>query len=136
MRAMSLESTQVPSHVVSIDFSLPYLIRATGIQAPNAKRRIWAIHNTIAALAGRWRPKLPLDAVQELRLCESTCLALLDWMDIEHTDDPVALDLLTVYASGVLTDEGIPLGWVRLLVKSGTAPASLLTPLVEGGTPT
>lgn len=113
---------EVPTHVVpelvSLDVKLEWLISATGLRATTAAgRRLNALENVLTNLARRWRDHLvPIRPAVELRMSEDTCLRLLAWADAEGTGDPKTLDRLTTYASGALTDEGVPTGWVRLRV--------------------
>lgn len=107
---------------VSMDVSLEWLISATGLQLCSiAGRRLNAAENVIAGLARRWRSDMtPIRPADELRMSHETSRRLTAWVcqHTEATDDPKTVARLTTYASGALTDENVPDGWIRLISLS------------------
>jgi hypothetical protein len=106
--------------IAAIEVDLEYLIRATGLQSCISKRRLNGLENTLAALSIKWRPQIyvPIDPARELRMNAQTARRWLAWADEQQTHDPATLARLSVYASGVVLDEGVAAGWVQLRIIS------------------
>ena len=96
-----------------LEFSLTFILAKVGIEQPFAHRRLNAFENTLANLASKWRPRLPLSPAQEIRMCGETRDALLAWIEAEEEGKGHTLNRLAVYAAAV-TDDSVPEGWVRL----------------------
>jgi hypothetical protein len=97
---------------VHLEFTLDYLIRRAGISVTPAGRRLDDFERTIARLARSWRPDRPIAPARELRMADETRDALVAW--VEGDDVSSAIERLGVYASGAVSDESVPEGWVRL----------------------
>jgi hypothetical protein len=99
---------------VHLEFTLHYLIERAEITTPRAEHRLDDFEGTIAALARRWRPERPLAPARELRMADETREAFLEWVESEDPSQGHTLERLAVYASGAVTDDTVPEGWVRL----------------------
>lgn len=100
---------------VHLEFSLLYLIQRSGASAPRADQRLNGFEHAIATLARRWRPERPLSPARELRMADETRDALLAWVEGTGAGEKShTLERLGVYASGAVTDDSVPEGWVRL----------------------
>jgi hypothetical protein len=108
---------------VHLEFTLDYLIRRTSATAAPAARRLDSFEHTIARLARSWRPDRPIAPARELRMADETCDALVAWMEGDDLAAPdAALERLGVYASGAVTDDSVPEGWVRLRLDATVRP--------------
>ena len=106
---------------VHLEFTLDFLIRRTGASAAPAGRRLEDFERTIARLARSWRPDRPIAPARELRMADETCDALVAWVEGDGADAPdVPVERLGVYASGAVTDDSVPEGWVRLRLDGMT----------------
>jgi hypothetical protein len=100
---------------VHLEFPLHYLIQRSGVTTSPADHRLDGFENAIAALARRWRPERPLSPARELRMADETREALMAWVEGSAvTDRHHMLERLGVYASGAVTDDSVPEGWVRI----------------------
>jgi hypothetical protein len=99
---------------VHLEFTLDYLIQRSGAAAAEAGHRLDGFERTIAALAGRWRPQRPIAPARELRMADETRDALLAWVEADAARGGHTLERLGVYASGAVTDDSVPEGWVRI----------------------
>jgi hypothetical protein len=100
---------------VHLEFTLDYLIRRTGLSATPAGRRLDDFERTIARLARSWRPDHPIAPARELRMADETRDAFVAWVEGDETTTPdAAIERLGVYASGAVSDDSVPEGWVRL----------------------
>ena len=99
---------------VHLEFTLHYLIHSAGIAAPAAAGRLDGFERIIARLASRWRPARPIAPARELRMADETREALLAWVEGDAAGTVGTLERLGVYASGAVTDDSVPEGWVRL----------------------
>lgn len=100
---------------VHLEFTLDYLIRRTGPSAEPAGRRLDDFERTLARLARSWRPDRPIAPARELRMADETRDALVAWVEGDQTTThDAAIERLGVYASGAVTDDSVPEGWVRL----------------------
>jgi hypothetical protein len=98
---------------VHVEFTLEYLIRrADAGVVPD--RRLDGFERTIARLARSWRPDRPIAPARELRMADETRDALLAWVEGDDSSADSTLERLGVYASGAVTDDSVPEGWVRL----------------------
>lgn len=108
---------------VHLEFTLDYLIRRAGTTAAPPERRLEDFERTIARLARSWRPDRPIAPARELRMADETCGALVAWVEGDEATPPdTALERLGVYASGAVTDDSVPEGWVRLRLDATTRP--------------
>jgi hypothetical protein len=119
--AASRREVQVssPAH---IEFVLQFLIARCGITAPLAIRRLNGFENTLAALAWRWRQEHDLGPATELRLSVETRHDLFDWLGVDPWGTAPHHERLGPYLDGgPVLDEGVPPGWVRVLVGGASA---------------
>lgn len=103
---------------VHLEFTLDYLIQRTGASAAPAGRRLDDFERTIARLARSWRPDRPIAPARELRMADETCGAFVAWVEGEEVSVDTPLERLGVYASGAVTDDSVPEGWVRLRLET------------------
>jgi hypothetical protein len=108
---------------VHLEFTLRFLIQRAGAAVPAADWRLDGFERIIARLASRWRPARPIAPARELRMADETRDALLAWVEGDATGAGRALERLGVYASGAVTDDSVPEGWVRLRLD-GTSRAN------------
>jgi hypothetical protein len=99
---------------VHVEFPLHYLIQRCGVSTARADHRLNGFENAIASLARRWRPERPLSPARELRMADETRDALMAWVEGSDASQAHLLERLGVYASGAVTDDTVPEGWVRL----------------------
>ena len=121
---LRLTCSHMPVH---LEFTLDYLIRRTGSSVAPAGRRLDDFERTIARLARSWRPDRPIAPARELRMADETCDALMAWVEGSDTSAPApapdpTIERLGVYASGAVTDDSVPEGWVRLRLDGTTRP--------------
>jgi hypothetical protein len=102
---------------VHLEFTLDYLIRRAGASVAPAGRRLDDFEQTIARLARSWRPDRPIAPARELRMADETRDALVAWVEGDDDATP-AVERLGVYASGAVSDDSVPEGWVRLRLDS------------------
>jgi hypothetical protein len=107
----------LPRTPLHVEFSLPFLIEASGIGARVARLRLNGLENTIAVLARAWRPPLPISPARELRMSCRTRGEWLRWIEVDETYDPHVIARLAVYASGALVDDHVPDGWIRVMLR-------------------
>ena len=106
---------------VHLEFTLHFLIQRADGALPAADGRLDGFERTIARLASQWRPARPIAPARELRMADETREALLAWVeDGEAPDTGRAHERLGVYASGAVTDDTVPEGWVRLRLDGAT----------------
>jgi hypothetical protein len=98
---------------VHVEFTLHYLIQRAGGVMP-ADQRLEQFESVIARLARSWRPARPLSPARELRMADETRERLLAWVEADEAGQGSTLERLGVYASGAVTDDSVPEGWVRL----------------------
>ena len=110
--------------LLSLEFSLNFILEQDRISQPFAHRRLNAFENTITALARRWRPRVPLVPDREIRMGDEAREALLAWIEAEEPGRGHTLQRLAVYATSV-TDASVPEGWVRLDLTSRQAARTL-----------
>src|SRR5829696_697736 len=105
---------------VHVEFTLHYLIERAGCTAAQPDRRLDCFERTIAALARQWRGERPIAPARELRMADETRDALLAWVEGDGADAGTGrvVERLGVYASGAVTDDSVPEGWVRLTLGS------------------
>lgn len=99
---------------VHLEFTLHFLIQRCGTAASHADRRLEGFERTIVALARSWRPDRPIAPARELRMADETRDAFLAWVEGDDASKGRTLERLGVYASGAVTDDSVPEGWVRL----------------------
>jgi hypothetical protein len=98
---------------VHVEFTLHYLIQRAGAVTP-PDERLEQFESVIARLARSWRPARPLSPARELRMADETRERLLAWVEADEAGNGSTLERLGVYASGAVTDDSVPEGWVRL----------------------
>ena len=106
---------------IHLEFSLDYLIRRCDLAGARADRRLDGFENAIALLARRWRPERPLAPARELRMARETRDSLLAWVEADTPPGDGTVARLGVYASGAVTDDAVPTGWVRLHLDAAAA---------------
>jgi hypothetical protein len=99
---------------VHVEFTLDYLIQRAAVAVPRAAPRLDGFEHAIARLARSWRPDRPIAPARELRMADETREALLAWVEGDDAGADRPLERLGVYASGAVTDDSVPEGWVRL----------------------
>lgn len=99
---------------IHLEFALQFLIRRAGVATSHADRRLDGFERTLATLARSWRPDRPIAPARELRMADETRDALLAWVEGDDAGTGRTLERLGVYASGAVTDDSVPEGWVRL----------------------
>jgi len=101
-----------------VDYLLRFVIeRSIDDTQRGIVARIDALERTLSTLTRPWRAENPIAPARELRLSSATLATLLAWLEAGGPPDRAALERLGVYASGALTDERVPEGWVRLNVR-------------------
>jgi hypothetical protein len=105
---------------VHLEFTLDYLIQRTGASVAPAGRRLDDFERTIARLARSWRPDRPIAPARELRMADETCDAFVAWVEGDGVSTDTPIERLGVYASGAVTDDSVPEGWVRLRLDTPT----------------
>jgi hypothetical protein len=108
---------------VHLEFTLHFLIQRAGAVPPAADGRLDGFERIIARLASRWRPARPIAPARELRMADETRDALLAWVEGDAAGAGRTIERLGVYASGAVTDDSVPEGWVRLRLD-GTSRAN------------
>lgn len=99
---------------VHLEFTLDYLLRRCDAAPSLPDRRLDGFERTIARLARSWRPDRPIAPARELRMADETREALLAWVEGDDAPRGQTVERLGVYASGAVTDDSVPEGWVRL----------------------
>jgi lipase chaperone LimK len=110
---------------VHVEFTLHYLIQRAGVSTPHATHRLDRFEDAIARLSRSWRPARPIAPARELRMADETREALIAWVEAETAEQGRNLERLGVYASGAVTDDSVPEGWVRLRLDAPAARDSL-----------
>ena len=105
---------------VHLEFTLDYLIRRSGDASPHADQRLDGFENTIARLSRSWRPARPIAPAREIRMADETREALLAWFEGDDARAGDTLERLGAYASGAVTDDSVPEGWVRVRLDSAS----------------
>jgi hypothetical protein len=108
-----------------IEFTLSHLIARCDEDELDPERRLDSIESGITLLARNWRDERPIAPARELRMSDQTREALLDWVEAQRVADGITLARLAVYASGAVTDDAVPHGWLRLRLGPGTFGLSL-----------
>ena len=108
-----------------VEFTLAHLIARAGAPGPHPSERLDALELTLSLMARHWRTPRPIAPVRELRMSDATREALLAWVEADEGAEGDALVRLAVYASGAVTDEAVPEGWVRLGLRLGGFGLSL-----------
>ena len=115
--SMQAKALPMPVHV---EFTLHYLIQRAGAAVSPAVERLDQFESLIARLARSWRPARPLAPARELRMTDDTRERLLAWFEANEGGQGHTIERLGVYASGAVTDDSVPEGWVRLRLDSPT----------------
>jgi hypothetical protein len=97
-----------------VDFLLRFLIDRSASAPAHVAARLDAVERTLAELTKQWRALGPIAPARELRMSTETLADLIAWL--EAPDDAEAADIarLGVYVSGALTDDSVPVGWLRV----------------------
>jgi hypothetical protein len=99
---------------VHVEFTLRYLIQRVGASITPPDQRLDRFENVIARLSASWRPARPISPARELRMADETREKLLAWVEADDAGQGHTLERLGVYASGAVTDDSVPEGWVRV----------------------
>lgn len=84
-----------------------------GVNASIASR-LDSLERALVSLTLPWRSDVTLAPARELRLSSATLATLLQWLEGSDRPDWREMSRLGVYASGALTDEEVPEGWLRI----------------------
>ena len=76
--------------------------------------RLDAMEQTLSDLTKQWRPQASIAPARELRMSDETLASLLAWLEAPGHPEPDDLARLGVYASGAVTDDAVPTGWLRV----------------------
>jgi hypothetical protein len=109
-----MSDTVVSNHLVHLEFALAFIIEHCGITQPRAARRLNGFENTIAALARPWRQANPIIPSRELTMSGAIRDDFLEWVEADELASGPTRERVTIYASGSITDDTVPIGWVRL----------------------
>jgi hypothetical protein len=104
----------IMSAPIHLECDLRFIIERCGITSPAVVRRLNGIENTLTALARRWRPERLIQPATDLRMADETRLALLAWIGADLPDAAALGPRLSSYIGGVVRDDGVPPGWIRL----------------------
>ena len=101
-----------------VDYLLRFVLDRSADASEGIGGRLDALERTLVALTRPWRAEQPLAPAREVRLSSETLDSLLAWL--ERADQPEQADVerLGVYASGAMTDQSVPDGWVRVRLAS------------------
>ena len=97
-----------------IDFLLRFLLDRSAGAAAQVSARLDAIERTITELTKQWRANGPIAPAREVRMSAETLAVLLAWLEAPGDANEADVARLGVYASGALTDEKVPAGWLRV----------------------
>ena len=97
-----------------VDYLLRFVIDRSVAASDGIAGRLDALERTLVALTRAWRPDAPLAPSRELRVSEETLDQMLAWIEGGERPEHRELERLGVYASGAVTDEAVPDGWVRI----------------------
>lgn len=111
---MGLGTPHVGVRTAHVDYLLRFLISRSTVAGGSVADRLNALESAIVGLARHWRADGPISPSRELRASSVTLGDLLTW--VEQGETPALDDLprLGVYASGALTDDTVPEGWLRI----------------------
>lgn len=101
-----------------VDYLLRFVLDRSTNAGAGIAGRLDALERTLIALTRPWRPESPLAPARELRLSTETLDTLLEWLARDDAPESRDLERLGVYASGAMTDRGVPDGWVRIRLAS------------------
>jgi hypothetical protein len=101
-----------------VDYLLRFVIERSDTASDGIAGRLDALERTLVALTRAWRPDAPLAPSRELRVSEETLDQMLAWIEGGERPDHRELERLGVYASGAVTDGGVPDGWVRIRLSA------------------
>ena len=101
-----------------VDYLLRFVIERSDAASDGIAGRLDALERTLVALTRAWRPDAPLAPSRELRVSEETLDQMLAWIEGGERPDHRELERLGVYASGAVTDGGVPDGWVRIRLSA------------------
>ena len=76
--------------------------------------RLDALERTLAELTKQWRTGGPLAPARELRMSRETLESLLAWLEAPGDAEADDVARLGVYASGAVSDDAVPAGWLRV----------------------
>lgn len=81
---------------------------------PRVSARLDALERALAELTKQWRAHAEIAPARELRMSDETLASLLAWLEAPGDAEPADIARLGVYASGALTDDAVPAGWLRV----------------------
>jgi len=97
-----------------VDFLLRFLLDRSAGSPAQVTARLDSIERTLADLTKQWRMIGPIAPARELRLSSETLAGLLAWLEAPDDASDADVARLGVYASGALTDDSVPAGWLRV----------------------
>jgi hypothetical protein len=111
---MGLGTPHVGLRTAHVDYLLRFLISRSTVHGGSVADRLDALESAIVALTHHWRDDTPILPARELRASNETIAELLAWVEQGGAPVPTDLPRLGVYASGALTDDTVPEGWLRV----------------------
>jgi hypothetical protein len=97
-----------------VDFLLRFVVDRSSSAATSVAARLDALERTLADLTRQWRTHASVAPARELRMSADTLATLLAWLEAPGGAEPEDIARLGVYASGALTDDAVPAGWLRV----------------------
>ena len=97
-----------------VDYLLRFVIDRSIAAGYGIAGRLDALERSLVGLTRAWRPDAPLAPAREIRMSEETLDEMLAWIEGGERPDGDVIERLGVYASGAVTDVGVPEGWVRI----------------------
>ncbi|MEO8562434.1 MAG: hypothetical protein ABI601_10190 [bacterium] len=97
-----------------VDFLLRFLLDRSSVAPALVSARLDAMERTLTDLTKQWRPAASIAPARELRMSDETLASLLAWIEAPGHPEPADLVRLGVYASGAVTDDAVPDGWLRV----------------------
>jgi hypothetical protein len=96
------------------DFLLRFLLDRSTEATSQVSARLDALERTLAELTKQWRSDAPIAPARELRLSPETLASLITWLEAPGNAEAADVARLGVYASGALSDDSVPDGWLRV----------------------
>ncbi|HEV7990991.1 MAG TPA: hypothetical protein VGP25_04155 [Gemmatimonadaceae bacterium] len=97
-----------------VDFLLRFVLERSAGAMPRVSARLDALERALAELTKQWRAHAEIAPARELRMSDETLASLLAWLEAPGDAEPADIARLGVYASGALTDDAVPAGWLRV----------------------
>jgi hypothetical protein len=99
-----------------LELLLVHLVERSGITQPRAARRLNAIENQLANATVNWRELRPIRPSAEIRMAHATREAMFRWVEADQHADAETQQRLAAYFDFGIQDEGVPAGWIRILL--------------------